>query len=216
MRINRLLLPIAALACALFAFSTRTHAADGNFPIYFQNSKLVVKAQSINRVTYLPITDIFSVMGLPYTDAVALETLTVRSGNSRLVATRNSGLISLNGQIILLPNPVLREDDKWLGSIEFLSQGLSKLTGTEFRYRSGTSRLFAGSIEAPELLMNAQTLGPITRLTIRSSVAINAELRRDEKNNRAVIALDRTPFDVLQERLEHKDRLVRSIAFDDS
>jgi N-acetylmuramoyl-L-alanine amidase len=216
MRINRILLVTAALVCALLMFGSRSHAADGNFPIYFQNSKLVVKALSINRVTYLPLTDILSFMGLPYTDAVALETLTVRSGNSRLVATRNSGLISLNGQIILLPNPVMREDDKWLASIDFLSQGLSKLSGTDFRYRSGSSRVFAGNLEAPELLMNAQSLGPITRLTIRSSVAINAELRRDEKTNRAVIALDRTPFDVLQERLEHKDRLVRSIAFDDS
>jgi len=64
--------------------------------------------------------------------------------------------------------------------------------------------------------MNAQSLGPITRLTIRSSVAINADLRRDEKSTRAVIALDRTPLDALQERLDHKDRLVRSIVFDDS
>ena len=31
-----------------------------------------------------------------------------------------------------------------------------------------------------------------------------------------MIALDRTPLDALQERLDHKDRLVRAIAFDDS
>ena len=62
MRINRILFPTVALACALFMFGSRSHAADGNFPIYFQNSKLVVKAQSINRVTYLPLTDIVAVM----------------------------------------------------------------------------------------------------------------------------------------------------------
>jgi len=216
MRIKRILFPLASLVCALFVFGSRSHAADGNFPIYFQNSKLVVKAQSINRVTYLPLTDIVAVMGLPYTDALALETLTIRSGNSRLVASRNSALISVNDQIILLPSPILREDGKWLGPVDYLTQGLSKLTGTEFRYRVGSSRIFAGNTEAPELLMNAQSLGPITRLTIRSSAPINAELRRDEKSNRAVIALDRTPLDALQERLEHKDRFVRSIAFDDS
>lgn len=214
MRSNRILFPLAALVCALFVFGSRSHAADGNFPIYFPNMKLVVKTQSINRVVYLPITDITSVMGLPYTDALALETLTVRSGNSRLVASRNSALISVNDQIILLPSPILREDGKWLGPIDYLTQGLSKLTGTEFRYRSGSSRIFAGSIDPPELLMNAQSLGPITRLTVRSSAPMNAEIRRD--GTRAVIALDRTPLDVLQERLDHKDRLVRSIVFDDS
>src|SRR6185369_12532419 len=173
MRINRILFPLAALVCALFVFGSRSHAADGNFPIYFPNSKLVVKSQSINRVTYLPLTDITSVMGLPYTDALALETLTIRSGNSRLVASRNSALISINDQIVLLPSPILREDGKWLGPIDYLTQGLSKLTGTEFRYRSGSSRVFAGSIEPPELVMNAQSLGPITRLTVRSSAPMN-------------------------------------------
>src|SRR4029079_6353273 len=119
MRINRFLFVFVALACALFVFNSRSHAADGNFPIYFQNSKLVVKAQSFNRVTYLPLTDIFSVMGLPYPDALTLETLTVRSGSSRLVASRNSALISVNDQIVLLPNPILREDGKWLGPVDY-------------------------------------------------------------------------------------------------
>src|SRR5262245_25493003 len=150
MRINRILFPLAALFCALFIFGSRSHAADGNFPIYFPNSKVVVKAQSINRVTYLPLTDIVSTMGLPYTDALALETLTIRSGSSRLVASRNSALISVNDQIILLASPVLREDGKWLGPVDYLTQGLSKVTGTEFRYRAGSSRVFVGNAEAPE------------------------------------------------------------------
>jgi N-acetylmuramoyl-L-alanine amidase len=212
---TRFAVPIAVLAVALLMFGNRSHAADGNFPIYFQNSKLIVKAESINRVPYLPLADIISFMGLPYTDALALETLTVRSGTSRLVATRNSALISLNDQIILLPNPIIRENDKWMGPVDYLSQGLSKLTGTQFRYRSGSSRLFAGNTEAPELVMNAQSLGPITRLTVRSSASINSELRRNEKN-RAVLVLDRAPFDALRETLTHKDRLVRGITFDDS
>jgi N-acetylmuramoyl-L-alanine amidase len=215
MKIKRVAFPIAVLAAAVLVFGSRSHAADGNFPIYFQNSKLIVKAQSINRVTYLPLTDIISFMGLPYTDALALETLTVRSGTSRLVATRNSGLISLNDQIILLPSPILRENDKWLGPVDYLSQGLSKLTSTEFRHRSGTSRIFVGNVDVPELVMNAQSLGPITRLTVRSSVPINSSVQREEKSTRAVLTLNRAPFDALRETLDHRDRLVRSISFDD-
>jgi N-acetylmuramoyl-L-alanine amidase len=215
MKIKRVSFPIAVLAAAVLVFGSRSHAADGDFPIYFQNSRLIVKAQSINRVTYLPLTDIISFMGLPYTDALALETLTVRSGTSRLVATRNSGLISLNDQIILLPSPIVRENDKWLGPVDYLSQGLSRLTGTDFRYRSGASRIFVGNVDAPELVMNAQSLGPITRLTVRSSVPINSSVQREEKSTRAVLTLNRAPFDALRETLDHRDRLVRSISFDD-
>jgi N-acetylmuramoyl-L-alanine amidase len=154
-------------------------------------------------------------MGLPCTDAFALETLTIRSGNSRLVVTKNSALMSLNDQIILLPHPILREDDQWLAPLDFLSRGLTRLAGTEFRQRPGSSRIFAGDVEAPEVVMNAQTLGPVTRLTVRCASPINLELRR-EGTERAILAFDRSPVDPLRETVEHRDRLVRSIAFDDS
>jgi N-acetylmuramoyl-L-alanine amidase len=216
MSTKRLLLLLAALGAALFIFGGASRAADGNFPIYFENSKLVVKAATVNRTVYLPVREIIEFMGLPYTDSLALETLTIRSGNSRLVVTKNSGLISLNDQIIFLPSPMLRENDRWLAPLDFMGQGLTRLTGTPFRYRSGASRIFAGAVQTPELVMNAQSLGPITRLTVRCGVPVDLKLQRDDQNGRAILALNRAPVDPLRERLDHKDRLVRSISFDDA
>ena len=215
MSTKRIVLLVAALGAALFIFGRPSRAADGNFPIYFEGAKLVVKAQTTNRTVYLPVIEIIEFMGLPYTDSLALETLTIRSGNSRLVVTKNSGLISINDQIIFLPSPILRENDHWLAPIDFLSRGLTRMTRTEFRYRPGTSRIFAGVVQVPELVMNAQSLGSITRLTIRCGVPVDLKLRRDEQNNRAILMVGR-PVDPLRERLDHKDRLVRSISFDDS
>ena len=197
----------------LFFFGGLIRAADTNIPIYFPNSKLVVKAEVLNRVTYLPIKQVIEFMGIPYTDALALETLTIRSGNSRLLMTKNSALVSYNDQILLLPSPILREDARWLAPIEFLTIGLTRLTGTEFRYRAGATRIYAENVDAPELEMNAQTLGPITRLTLRCSVPLNVELKRDDQ--RAILAIDRS-VDPFRERLDHRDRMVRSVVFDDS
>jgi len=216
MRNRRIVFLLAALGAALFILGGPSRAADGNFPIYFQNSKLVLKAETINKTTYLPLKEIIEFLGLPYTDAVALETLTIRSGNSRLIVTNNSGVISFNDQIVLLPSPMLRQNDQWLAPIEFLNQGLARLGGPEYRYRPGPSRIFAGDVEAPELVMNAQSLGPITRLTIRCGAPINLDLRRDDQNNRATLVIDRAPVDPLRERIDHKDRFVKSISFDDS
>jgi N-acetylmuramoyl-L-alanine amidase len=201
---------LAALGAVLFV-----SAADTNFPIYFPNSKLLLKAETMNRTVYLPLREIIQHMGVPYTDAIALATLTMRSGSNKLVVTKNSTLISYNEQILLLPNPILRDDDRWLVPVEFLSIGLTKLTGTEFRYRPGSSRVFAGNIDAPELEMNAQTLGPITRITLRCAVPINIEAKREDPT-KAVLTIDRAPLDAVRERFEHRDRLLHSVAFDDS
>jgi N-acetylmuramoyl-L-alanine amidase len=201
---------LVALGAALFV-----SAADTNFPIYFPNSKLLVKSELLNRTVYLPLKDVVQQMGVPYTDAIALETLTMRSGNNRLVVTKNSALISYNDQVISLPSPILREDNRWLAPVEFLTMGLTRLTGTDFRYRPGTNRIFAGNIEAPQLEMNAQTLGPITRVTIRCAVPIALETKRDDPT-RAVLTIDRTPLDPTRERFDHRDRLLHSVVFDDS
>jgi N-acetylmuramoyl-L-alanine amidase len=214
MRATRIVIPVAALGAALFIFGGLIRGADGNFPIYFPSSKLLVKAETFNRETYLPLKQILESMGLPYTDALALETLTIRSGNSRLVVTKNSGLMSYNDQIVLLPSPVLREDGRWLVPIEFLNAGLTRLTGTEFRYRPSTPRVFAENVDAPELEMNAQTLGPITRVTIRCSAPIKVDVSKD--GQRAVLMIDRAGLDPVRERLDHRDALLRSVAFDDS
>lgn len=207
---------MAALFAAVFIFGARLRAAAEDFPIYFPDSKIVVKAETLNRTTYLPIVDIIQHLGLPYTDALALETFTIRSGTFRLVATRNRALISINDQIVLLQSPILKENNRWLAPMEFLTKGLTRITGTEFRYRAGAARVLAGDVRAPELVMNAQDLGPVTRLTIRTGIAVNLDVQRDDQNNRAIVRIDHAPVDPLRERIDQKDRLVNSIVFNDS
>jgi N-acetylmuramoyl-L-alanine amidase len=215
MKAYRIVVLVAALGAALFFFRGSIRAADVSFPIYFPDSKLIVKAEVMNRTLYLPIREIIGHLRLPYTDSVALETLTIRSGNNQLVVTKNSALISYNSQIVLLPSPILRDENRWLAPVEFLTMGLTKMTGTEFRYRPGTSRIFAGNVDAPELEMNAQTLGPITRLTLRCATPINLNLIRDS-SAKATLAINRSPLDPARERVDHRDRLLQAVTFDDS
>lgn len=212
---KRLFLVVAVLCVSVLALVRLTRAADAGFPIYFDGSKLLVKAETVDRTTYIPLLDIVQFMKLPYTDAISLETFTIRSGNFRLVLTKNSGLISINDQIVLLRNPILREGDRWMVPVDFLTQGLAKITGTAFRYRLGAPRIFAGGVDAPELVMNAQALGSITRLTIRVGAPTSVSVNRSDPK-RAVLTIERNPVDPLREQVEHRDRLVRSIAYDDS
>ncbi len=213
---KRSLLLGAACAAIFVILVSLTRAADTGFPIYFDNSKLLVKAETVDRTTYLPLVDIVQFLKLPYTDSVSLETFTIRSGNSRLVLTKNSGLISINDQIVLLRSPILRESDRWMVPVDFLTQGLAKITGTAFRYRLRRAAHFRfGGVEAPELVMNAQSLGSITRLTIRVGTPSNVAVNHSDPK-RAVLTIDKNPLDPLREQVDHRDRLVRSIAFDDS
>jgi N-acetylmuramoyl-L-alanine amidase len=215
MKAYRIAVAVAALGAAVLFFGGLIQAAETSFPMYFADSKLVLKAEVMNRNVYLPIKEIISHIGLPYTDSTALETLTIRSGSNQLVVTKNSALISYNGQIILLPSAILREENRWLAPVEFLTMGLTRMTGMEFRYRPGATRIFAGNVEAAEFEMNAQTLGSITRLTLRAAAPISIEVKRNDPAQ-AVLAIGTTPLEPVRERIDHRDRLLRSVVFDDS
>jgi len=210
------LLLLAMLLAAGLIHTQFLSAADTDFPIYFENSTLTLKSQTVDRTTYLPLLDIVKHLGLAYTDATGVLTFSIQRQNSRLALTPGSAFISLNDQPILLQNPIRRENGQWLVPLDFLSQGLSKVAGIEFRYRPGDPRVFAGNANAVELAMNAQSLGPTTRLTLRAGSPLEAELQRDASQHRAVLVLRGKVIDPTRERLDYKDRLAQSIAFDDS
>src|SRR5262245_16006180 len=216
-RARWLAISFVALAAAVFFYSRSLKAAaDERMPIYFPDSTITVKTETVNRTVYLPLVEIVRHLNLPYTDAVSLETFTIRGPNALLVLTRNSQLISINGQIVFLSSNIRRENQQWLVPVDFLSQGLSRVSGIMFRYRPGSSRVFAGDVNPSELVMNAQNLGRVTRLTIRSETPVTPELKRDTQQHRVVLTLGTKPIDPLRERLDYRDRLVQSIAFDDS
>lgn len=213
--ITAVVLVILGIVAALF-YSRPLSAAENDFLIYFENSTLALKSQTIDRTIYLPLQEIVRHLGLASTDATGSQTFTIQGQNSRLVLTPGSGFISYNDQPILLQSAIRREGSQWLVPLDFLSQGLSRVAGLEFRYRPGSRRVFAGRVMTTELAMNAQSLGALTRLTLRAGSPVEVELQKEPAQRRAVVLLKAKAIDPARERLEYKDALVQSITFDDS
>src|ERR1044072_8332536 len=98
---------LAAMAALIFLPVLWIQAADSDLPVYFEDSVLVLKTQTVNRVQYFPLADLVKQLNLQYTNDPTHEIFTIRSGNSQIVLTRNSSAISVNNQLTLLNNPVL-------------------------------------------------------------------------------------------------------------
>jgi len=58
MKATRIALLLAAFGAAVFIFGGLIRAADTNFPIYFPDGKLILKAEGVNRSVYLPLRPI--------------------------------------------------------------------------------------------------------------------------------------------------------------
>jgi N-acetylmuramoyl-L-alanine amidase len=209
-------LALAVVAAAALLYSRTLNAADTDFSIYFENSTLALKSHSIERTTYLPLVDIVRHLNLVFTDSSTPPTFTIQGANTKVSLTAGSASVAVNDQAVLLQNPIRRESGQWLVPLDFLSQGLAKVTGFEFRYRPGNSRVFAGNVSSAELTVSSQTQGGTTRITLRSGSPIDVELQRDTAQRQAVLVLKGRPVDPARERMDFKDRMVQSIVFDDS
>jgi N-acetylmuramoyl-L-alanine amidase len=207
---------LTAMAGLLLRAPRLIHAEETDFPVYFADSTLVLKTQIVNRIPYLPLADIVRHLNLPYTNDSVQEVFTIRGANAPITLTRNSAAIAIGNQVAMLPSPVLHENGAWLVPVEFLTQGLSRITGAEFRRKAGTPRVFAGGVKTSELAMTAQTQAALTRLTLRTSTPVTLELRREVAQHRAYLTFAPKPLDPAHETLDFKDHLLSGIDFNDS
>jgi N-acetylmuramoyl-L-alanine amidase len=207
---------LLSVTIAVFTISLlMVRAADNDLPIYFPDSALVLKTQTVNRVQYLPLADLVRHLNLATSTDATQEVFTIR-GNGSIVLTRNSTAISVNNQITILGNPVLHDNGVWLVPPEFLQQGLFRISGVDFRRKAGAPRIFAGAVKPATLDLNAQAQGSNTRLTLRTSTPVTLELKRENAQHRAMLVFAPKPIDPSRESLDYKDRLMGPIAFNDS
>ena len=186
------------------------------FAFYFDDGPLIVDQIEVDGTTYVSLVEVVRRLAMPYTDATARETFTIRGPNGILVTTRDSNEISIDGETRSLASPVLREQGRWFVPVEFLVRSLGRVAGVGLRHRDGAARILASNVAAPELTMSARQSDGITRLTIQSSSSMNLRVQQNRAENRVVLAIDRSPMDPVVETLAYQDASIRAVGFDDS
>ena len=184
--------------------------------VYFDDGPFLSEHFEAEGTTYIPLTELVRRMALPYTDATALGTFTVRGPNGTLVARNDSNTIAIDGSNTQLQHPVLREDGRWFVPVEFLTKGLGAITGARFRHTTGAPRILVGDVTATELDLNAVQTANATRLTIRSGVGVNLRVQQIREENKVILAFNLAPMNPAEEALDYRDALIRSIRFDDT
>ncbi len=209
------------LACLLVGFGTQflaTQTGDeaGRLAIYFEDGPFIADTSVRNGTTFLSVIELVRRMTLPYTDATATETLTIRGPGATLEIRNGSTTLTLGTRSIEMGAPASRESGRWWVPMEFLTLGLADASGVRFRYDDPSPRVFAGTVVPTLLDMNAAQTEAGTRLTIRTGQSVNVRVQQDPAANRVVLSIDPSPLDPTREELEYRDGSIRAVRFDDS
>ena len=209
------------LVCALVVLVPRFAAyqqasAPTPLVIYFDDGPFISEKLNRNGGLYIPVIDIVERLSLPYTDAPATQLLSVRGPGGTLEARHNSNTITIDGGAVQMNWPAFREGERWWVPIEFLTMGVTEVTGIRFRYDDEAHRVIVGDLRPALLDMNATPTETGTRLTIRAGSGINILVQEDPDRNRVVLAIDRAPLAPTREALDYRDSTLSSVTFDDS
>ena len=219
---RRFVIPVALaslISVALFA-SVAPSPLQTSDPIslvvYFNDGPFPTIGAIRDNTTFVELTGLVRRMELPYTDATAAGTFTIRGPLGTLTATRDRNTLTIDGQTLALEQAPFRDGGEWYVPVEFLVTALEQITGVDFRHESGAPRILAGTLTATRLAINAVGNEGETRLTIRSDVSINIRVQRIPEQNRVVLAIDHAPINPTSEMLDYRDGSIRSVRFDDS
>jgi len=219
---RRFVIP-AALASlvwvALFASEAPSPLQTGDpisFVVYFNDGPFPTIGAIRDNATFVGLTGLVRRMELPYTDATAAGTFTIRGPLGTLTATSDQNTLTIDGQTLALEHSPFRDNAEWYVPVEFLLTALEQITGVDFRYESGAPRILAGTLTATRLAINAVGNEGETRLTIRSDVSVNIRVQQIPEQNRVILAIDHAPINPTSEMLDYRDGSIRSVRFDDS
>lgn len=207
--------PLAILILALGSDTLSLPQAAGRNPIvvYLEDGPWVVTPLERDGTEYLPLIDLIRRLALPYTDATATSTLTIR-GPIAILTLQADGGLRIDDEPVELDRPVLNEDGRWLVPTEFLTRALGRATG--FGFRVSPARIIAANVPSTTLGMEATAADGITRLTLHLGQSSNVRVQQDRDANRVTLSIDRAPLVPEAEQLDYRDGAVRSVSFEDN
>jgi len=91
--------------------------------------------------------------------------LTVTAGTETIVLSVGQSLASLNGRLISLPAPPVREGRTWYVPVDFVSRALAPALG-RVDLRKPSRLIIVGDIRAPRVVGRMEALGSLARLTL--------------------------------------------------
>ena len=112
------------------------------------------------------LDDLARIFNVVVREDAAAGGLTVTAGTATVVLSSGQSLASLNGRLISLPAPPVRDGRTWYVPVDFVSRALAPALNGRVDLRKPSRLIVLGDMRAPRIVGRIEPLGSLARLTL--------------------------------------------------
>jgi len=158
----------AALLIALLhsASAAQPPASAAPYTVLSRDGRRPLAARIMSGQEMFALDDLARLFNVVVREDTAAGGLTVTAGTETIALSPGQSLASLNGRLISLPAPPLREGRTWYVPVDFVGRALGPALGGHVELRKPSRLILVGDIRAPRIVGRMETLGSLARLTL--------------------------------------------------
>ena len=154
-------------------FSLAAHAQDAKITIFEGAQKTLVPLQNIEGSPYIRLSDFYQPFGLAVNPIAANQSLSVTAGDHNIILSANRALVSLDGKLISLNQPVYVVQGEWFVPLDFISKVIKSISEKRVLWLESSRSLILGDVLPNQVILKYS----LEQDYSRSCIAIGASRR---------------------------------------
>jgi len=148
---------------------------------------------SVNGRDLVALEDVQRLFGVTVREDARAGAITVSYQGRNIVASADRPMASVDGRIVTLPSPVVRDGGRWLVPVEFISGALASIYDRRIDFRRASRLLLVGNVSMPRVAARIDDSGLPTRATI--DITPTADVTVTREPGRLLLQIDATELD---------------------
>ena len=159
-----------------------------------REGRRAVPTTIISGQEFIGLDDVASLFQVTVREDTLAGGLTITYRNRTTVASTDQPMASVSGRVVTLPAAAVRQGQRWLVPVEFLSRALAPIYDMRIDLRRAARLLIVGDLRVPRVVGRIDAPGPPTRATLEITPATPVTIAVEA--TRVVIRIDANALDL--------------------
>jgi N-acetylmuramoyl-L-alanine amidase len=152
----------------IFLFAFAVQAQEAKITVFEGAQKTQIPLQSIEGSPYVHLTDLQQPFGLALNPIVGNQSLSVTAGEHNIILSANRALVSVDGKLISLSQPVYVVQGEWFAPLDFISKVIKNISEKRVLWLESSRSLILGDVVPNQVILKYSIEQDHSRIVLQS------------------------------------------------